>query len=96
MISHAGKSEPMPPATTCAAPVMMLLSLKPTPVSVTTPITMPTVAAAAPTASAYLAPVLKASTSAGMAMRPVTLSSRVSTKVATTTAAKRRELDSLL
>ena len=35
-------------------------SLKPTPVSVTTPITMPTVAAAAPTASAYLAPVSNA------------------------------------
>ena len=45
----------------------------PTPVSVTTPITMPTVAAAAPTASAYLAPVEKLSISAGMAMRPCTL-----------------------
>src|SRR3546814_10772648 len=31
-------------------------SLKPTPVRVTTPMTMPTVAAAAPTARAYLAP----------------------------------------
>ena len=36
-------------------------SLKPMPVSDTTPITMPTVAAAAPTASAYLAPSWKAS-----------------------------------
>jgi hypothetical protein len=35
--------------------------LKLTPVSVTTPMTMPTVAAAAPTASAYFAPTTKAS-----------------------------------
>ena len=32
---------PTPPATACAAPVIRMLSLKPTPVSVTTPITMP-------------------------------------------------------
>ena len=50
---------------------MMKLILKPTPVSVTTPITMPTVAAAAPTASAYLAPVSNASTSTPWRMRPV-------------------------
>ena len=49
---------------------MMVDSLKPTPVSVTTPITMPTVAAAAPTASAYLAPVSNASTSVPKPMRP--------------------------
>ena len=41
---------------------MMLDSLKPTPVSVTTPMMMPTVAAAAPTLMAYLAPTTKAST----------------------------------
>src|SRR5262245_48585173 len=39
-----------------AAPVMMLDSLKPTPVSVTTPMMTPTVAAAAPTPMAYFAP----------------------------------------
>ena len=42
-----------------------------TPVSVTTPITMPTVAAAAPTARAYLAPVSNASTTTPCPMRPV-------------------------
>ena len=47
----------------------MYESLKPTPVSVTTPITMPTVAAAAPTASAYLAPVSNASTRSLFAIR---------------------------
>ena len=40
---------------------MMVESLKPTPVSVTTPTMMPTVAAAAPTLIAYLAPTTKAS-----------------------------------
>ncbi|MNO08027.1 hypothetical protein D3C81_2304830 [compost metagenome] len=45
----------------CAAEITMYEILKPTPVSVTTPITIPTVPAAAPTASAYLAPVSKAS-----------------------------------
>src|SRR5262245_17726666 len=39
-----------------AAPVMMLDSLKPTPVSVTTPMMTPTVTAAAPTPMAYFAP----------------------------------------
>ena len=58
-----GTTADSPPAIACAAPVMMKLILNPTPVSVTTPITMPTVAAAAPTASAYLAPVSSASTS---------------------------------
>ena len=40
---------------------MMVESLKPTPVSVTMPMMMPTVAAAAPTLIAYLAPTTKAS-----------------------------------
>jgi hypothetical protein len=53
--SIAGRKSTAPPATACAAPVMMVDSLKPTPVSVTTPITMPTEAAAAPTANAYFA-----------------------------------------
>ena len=92
LISAAGTSVPTPPATACAAPVMMVLSLKPTPVSVTTPITMPTVAAAAPTAMAYLAPVLKASTSTAGAMRPCTLKARASSGAATSAAAK---IDSL-
>ena len=39
-----------------AVEVTMNEILNPTPVSVTTPTTIPTVAAAAPTASAYLAP----------------------------------------
>ena len=68
----AGNRPPTPPAVACAACVMMVLSLKPTPVSVTTPITRPTVAAAAPTASAYLAPVSKLSTIAAGAIRPAT------------------------
>ncbi|CFN67727.1 Uncharacterised protein [Bordetella pertussis] len=52
---------PTPPAMAWAAEITMYEILKPTPVSVTTPITRPTVPAAAPTASAYLAPVSKAS-----------------------------------
>jgi hypothetical protein len=44
-------------------------TLKPTPVSVTTPTTMPTTAAAAPTASAYFAPVTKPSTRSGRVRR---------------------------
>ncbi|KAG0760016.1 hypothetical protein G6F22_019231 [Rhizopus arrhizus] len=50
-----------PPASTCDAEITMYEILKPTPVKVTTPITIPTAPAAAPTASAYLAPVSKAS-----------------------------------
>ncbi|KAG1166341.1 hypothetical protein G6F35_018247 [Rhizopus arrhizus] len=45
-----------PPASTCDAEITMYEILKPTPVKVTTPITIPTAPAAAPTASAYLAP----------------------------------------
>ena len=56
-------------AMVCAAEVTMYEILKPTPVSVTTPITIPTVAAAAPTASAYLAPVSNASTRSFFAIR---------------------------
>ena len=63
--SAAGTTLDMALASVWAALVMMKLILKPTPVSVTTPITTPTVAAAAPTASAYLAPVSSASTSTG-------------------------------
>ncbi len=59
----AGITDESAPEMAVAQPVMMKLILKPTPVSVTTPITMPTVAAAAPTARAYLAPVSNASTS---------------------------------
>ncbi len=86
--SAAGRKSIAPPATACAAPVMMVDSLKPTPVSVTTPITMPTAAAAAPTASAYLAPVSNASTSTPRPMRPLTASERISSGVATSTATK--------
>jgi hypothetical protein len=71
-------------AIDCAAEVTMNETLKPTPVSVTTPITIPTVAAAAPTASAYLAPVTKASRKASPSMRPRTPSARASSGVATT------------
>ena len=49
--------------------------LKPTPVSVTTPTTMPTVAAAAPTASAYLAPSRRPSNTSHTLMRLRGLSS---------------------
>ncbi len=45
-----------------ASDVTMKEILKPTPVSVTMPTMMPTVAAAAPTEMAYLAPTTKAST----------------------------------
>jgi hypothetical protein len=45
-------------------------------VSVTTPMTMPTVAAAAPTASAYLAPVSKPSIRSRLWMRDARLSTR--------------------
>jgi hypothetical protein len=80
---------PTPPATACAAPVMMVLSLKPTPVSVTTPITMPTVAAAAPTASAYLAPVLERLHQRRQADAALDLrSARTSSAVATSATAK--------
>ena len=68
---NAGNQSIMKAAMICAQPVMMKLILKPTPVRVTTPITMPTVAAAAPTASAYLAPVSKASSSTALSMRPI-------------------------
>ena len=94
--SAAGISVPTPPATPCAAPVMMVLSLKPTPVSVTTPITMPTVAAAAPTASAYLAPVAKASTRAGVPMRPSTLKALMSSGAATSATPKMASLTATL
>ena len=56
VISQAGTKAPITPATCAAVCVTTKDSLKPTPVSVTTPMTMPTVAAATPTASAYLAP----------------------------------------
>ncbi|MNR39506.1 hypothetical protein D3C85_1577210 [compost metagenome] len=59
MASGIRKAAPL--ASTCEAEITMYEILKPTPVSVTTPITMPTAPAAAPTASAYLAPVSKAS-----------------------------------
>ena len=88
----AGMSEPTPPATACEAVVMMVLSLKPTPVSVTTPITSPTLPAAAPTASAYLAPVMSASISTARSMRPCTFSSLINRGVATTPSAKRPTL----
>src|SRR3546814_6731251 len=52
----AGTTVPIQPAISAAVDVTMKDSLKPTPVRVTTPTTMPTVAAAAPTARAYLAP----------------------------------------
>ena len=84
----AGNRPPTPPAVACAAWVMMVLSLKPTPVSVTTPITRPTVAAAAPTASAYLAPVSKLSTIAAGAIRPATRRRFSSNGAATSVATK--------
>ena len=87
-ISCCGKTLPKPPAIACAAPVMMKLILKPTPVSVTTPITIPTVAAAAPTANAYLAPVSKASTNTLGSMRPRMLRPRINRIVSTTLAPK--------
>ena len=58
----AGTKAPRSAARSPAVLVMMADSLKPTPVSVTTPTMMPTVAAAAPTLMAYLAPITKAST----------------------------------
>ncbi len=64
-----GSTATTPEAIDCAADVTMYDSLKPTPVSVTTPITMPTVAAAAPTASAYLAPISNAARIARPPMR---------------------------
>src|SRR5262249_35270869 len=64
-----GNSETTVDEIDCAAEVTMNEILKPTPVSVTTPITMPTVAAAAPTASAYLAPVSNATTKSRLSIR---------------------------
>src|SRR3546814_13895285 len=53
----SGMTVPTPPEMACAALMTMYETLNPTTVSVTTTITNPTVPAAAPTASAYLAPV---------------------------------------
>src|SRR5215831_5098271 len=53
-----------------AAPVMMLDSLKPTPVSVTTPMMTPTVAAAAPTPMAYFAPTTNESSTSSSRCLP--------------------------
>src|SRR5215212_3540179 len=57
----AGMMPPRNTETSAAAPVMIVDSLKPTPVNVTIPMIMPTQAAAAPTLIAYLAPTTKAS-----------------------------------
>ena len=85
-VHDEGSTADMKVAIVAAADVITYDSLKPTPVSVTTPMTMPTVPAAAPTASAYLAPVSNASMRSGAFSRP-RMSSFFSTNGETTTIA---------
>ncbi len=81
-----GSTASTPVAIDCAADVTMYDILKPTPVSVTTPMTMPTVAAAAPTASAYLAPISNATSTARPPIRDSRPSARWTNGTATTIA----------